>query len=96
MTKLQRTNIYLDEDQLDALKHLAVEDRRTVADIVRQAIDSYLARRLTDDAWRDRLDQLFERVQAHIPASISPEEIESDITAARAEVRRAHRAARRR
>ena len=94
---MHRTNIYLDEDQLRALKHLAAEDRQSVSDLVREAVDAYLARRLMDDtAWRERFDRLFERVHSRIPATISPEEIEADITAAREEVRQAHRAARRR
>ncbi len=93
---MQRTNVYLEEDQLRALKHLAAEERQSVADLVRQAVDAYLARRLTDDpAWQERLDALLERVRGRIPADIPAEEIEADITAARAEVRQAHRAARR-
>ena len=94
---MRRTNIYLDEDQLRSLKHLAAEDERRVAELVREAIDDYLARRLADDAaWRERFDRLVERVRARVPAGISPDEIEADITAARDEVRQAHRAARRR
>ena len=93
---MQRTNIYLDEDQIRALKHLAAEEKQSVADLVRRAVDTYLAKRLTDDAeWRQSLDQLIERVRSRIPADATAEEIESDITAAREEVRQAHRARRR-
>ncbi len=49
LSGVQRTNVYLEEDQLRALKHLAAEERQSVADLVRQAVDAYLARRLTDD-----------------------------------------------
>jgi Arc/MetJ-type ribon-helix-helix transcriptional regulator len=94
---MQRTNIYLSEDQLRALKHLAAEERQSVADLVRQAVDAYLAKRFAEDAaWRERFDELIERVRSRLPATLPPEEIEADITAAREEVRRAHHAARRR
>ncbi len=48
--RVQRTNIYLDEEQLRALKHLATEERQSVANLVRRAVDAYLAQRLADDA----------------------------------------------
>jgi hypothetical protein len=41
-----RTNIYLDEAQLDALRERAFAERRTVADLAREAIDQYLQREL--------------------------------------------------
>ena len=94
--RMQRTNIYLDEDQLQVLKHLAAEERQSVADLVRRAVDDYLTKRLADDAeWRQRFDQLMHRVRGRMPEGVTPEEIESDITAAREEVRLAHRARRR-
>ena len=34
---MQRTNIYLEDDQLRVLKHLAAEERQSVADLVRRA-----------------------------------------------------------
>jgi predicted transcriptional regulator len=93
---VQRTNIYLDEDQLRALKHLAAEERQSVADLVRRAVDDYLARRLADDTeWRQRFDQLMDRVRSRVPGDVTAEEIEADITAVREEVRQAHRARRR-
>jgi len=91
--QMQRTNIYLDDDQLRALKHLAAEERQSVADLVRRAVDDYLARRLADDAdWRQRFDQLMDRVRSRVPEDVTTEEIEADVTAAREEVRQAHRA----
>jgi hypothetical protein len=39
-----RTNIYLDDAQLDALRERAFAERRTVADLVREAVDRYLQR----------------------------------------------------
>jgi hypothetical protein len=37
--------------------------------------------------WGRRVDDLVERIQRRVPAGVTPEEIEADITAARAEVR---------
>jgi hypothetical protein len=97
VTAVHRTNIYLEEEQLRALKHLAAEERQSVADLVREAVDGYLAKRMADGAlWRERFDTLIERVQSRIPTDIPPIEIEADVSATRDEVRRAHRAARRR
>lgn len=89
---MQRTNIYLSEDQLRLLKHLAAEDHQSVATLVRQAVDSYLSERLTDDeAWNQRLTQALAHLRGRIPAAITPEKIEADITAARQEYRAARR-----
>jgi hypothetical protein len=41
-----RTNIYLDDAQLVALRERAFAERRTVADLVREAVDRYLQRDL--------------------------------------------------
>lgn len=40
---LTRTNIYLDDKQLERLKAKSETDRTPVAEIVRRAIDAYLA-----------------------------------------------------
>lgn len=82
--RMQRTNIYLEDEQLRALKHLAAEERQSVADLVREAVDDYLSRRMADDAlWRERLDALLTRVRHRIPADVGSEEIEADIGEAR-------------
>jgi hypothetical protein len=94
---MRRTNIYLDENQLQALKRLAVTEDQSVAAVVRDAVDTYLKDRASDDvAWSKELKQLLERVQSRIPPDITPDEIEADITSAREEVRQARRAVRRR
>ena len=46
---MQRTNIYLNEDQLRLLKHLVAEENKPVADLVRQAVDQFLRIPLEDD-----------------------------------------------
>jgi prevent-host-death family protein len=45
-----------------------------------------------DEDWQQRFDALVDRIQQRIPAGITAEEIESDIQAAREEVRREQRA----
>jgi predicted nucleotidyltransferase len=90
---VQRTNIYLEEEQLRALKHLAAEERQSVADLVREAVDDYLAKHMADETlWQERFETLIERVRSRVPAKIPPAEIGADISAARDGVRRAHRA----
>mgnify|MGYP005808435467 CR=1 FL=1 len=92
---MQRTNIYLDEDQLRALKHLAAEEQQSVAVLVRHAVDEFLARRFEEHTdWGERFDALANRIRSRIPADLIPEQIEVDIGEAREEVRQAHRAAR--
>lgn len=92
---MRRTNIYLDDDQLRALKHLAIEERQSLAVLVRRAVDAFLAERFKDrDDWGERFDALVDRIQRRIPAAVTPEQVEADITAAREEVRDSHRAAR--
>lgn len=92
---MHRTNIYLDDEQLRALKHLAAEEHASVADLVRKAIDAYLAPRFSSGKdWGRRFDDLVERIQRRVPPGVTPEEIEADVTAARAEVRQTHKARR--
>jgi hypothetical protein len=94
---MHRTNIYLEEEQLRALKHLAVEERQSVADLVREAVDDYLARHMADETlWRERLETLLTRVRSRVPGDMPSTEIEADVSVARDEVRQLHRAARRR
>ena len=93
---MRRTNIYLEDDQLTALKHLAAEGNQSVADLVRDAINVYLARRIREDSeWQARLDRLLDRVQRRGPTDTATDEIELEIGLARAEVKEKHRAARR-
>jgi hypothetical protein len=91
---MQRT-IELDDEQIRTLERLAATDCRSLDEFVQQAVDSYLVRRLRDwSDWGDRFEALVGRVRGHVPRDLTTEQIESDITAARAEVR-AQRAARR-
>lgn len=92
---MHRTNVYLDDDQLQALKHLAVEERQSVALLVRRAVDEFLSRQFAERTdWGERFDELVQRIRSRMSRELTSEEIEADITAARNEVREAHRMAR--
>ena len=89
---MQRTNIYLDEDQLRLLKHLAAEESKSVADLVRQAVDQFLRSRLEDGVtWQNDMTARIERVHSRVSPVIDPDEIERDIREARQDVRAAQR-----
>ena len=93
---MKRTSIYLEEEELKLLKHLAVEEEASLAELVRRAIRWYLAtaagrvrpapQRLSDQEWDRRLDELLASIRSRLP-EVPPEEIEADITIAREEVR---------
>lgn len=55
-----------------------------------EAIGDYLARRTRDwSDWNRRFDALAADARSRIPPDVTPDEIEREITAARAEVRAA-------
>jgi hypothetical protein len=97
---MKRTSIYLEEEELKLLKHLAVEEEASLAELVRRAVRWYLAtaagrirpapRVLSDQEWSKRLDELLAAIRSRLPA-VLPEKIEADITIAREEAREARR-----
>lgn len=83
---MHRTNIYLDDDQVRALRHLAAEERASVAELVRRAVDGYLVRRFRETPdWGQRFDEIVARFRDAVPLDMRSEEIEAEITAARLE-----------
>jgi hypothetical protein len=91
---MQRT-IEFDEDLIRALERAATVEGRSVDELIRQAVEGYLAQRERDwSSWDDRFTALVARIQANLPPGMTSEEIEADISAARAEVRAAHAARR--
>lgn len=91
---MQRT-IELPEEQVTALEQLAARERRSLDQVVQLAVGDYLVRNGKDwSDWNRRFTAFVSDVRSRIPPDVTPEEIEADITAARAEVR-AERAARR-
>ena len=87
---MQRTNIYLDEDQLRILKHLSAEENKSVADLVRQAVDNFLSERLAAaPLWKEDMESLLARFRGQSSKRISSDEVELDVRAALGEVREA-------
>lgn len=96
---MKRTNIYLDEEQLELLRGLGERRGAPVAALVREAVDAWLraqgARRLPEDEWERRLGELLQRRDRIAQEQGFDEgEVEREVMAAVREVRRA-RAARR-
>ena len=80
--------IRLSAEQWHQLEELAARERRSVDEVVQLAVDAYTARRARDwSEWGCRFDDLAARVREHMPAGVTPEDIEADITDARSEVR---------
>jgi hypothetical protein len=97
---MKRTNIYLDDEQVQVLRALADRRGQAVAELVREAVDSWLegqgAKRVPPDEWRARFDALLAR-RAGIAKKrgFDPAKVERDVMDAVREVRRAHAARRR-
>jgi len=95
---MKRTNIYLDEEHLRALRAVAEQRDQPVAALIREAIDAWLqelgVRVIDEDEWRRRFSRLLQRRRRE-GAKFSQEEVDADVARAVREVRRA-RAARRR
>jgi hypothetical protein len=97
---MKRTNIYLDDEQLELLRELGRQRGAPVAELVREAVDDWLrangARRLPEDEWQRRFAALLERRDRIArERGFDEAEVEREVMAAVREVRRA-RAARRR
>ncbi|MGH2586720.1 MAG: hypothetical protein ACRDJE_17530 [Dehalococcoidia bacterium] len=84
----QRMTVELDALDVSALKELAAHDGRTTEDMVAIAVRNYVARRtMNDDEWKRRWDRAVAAIRSGVPRDVTPEEIESDVRAARAEYR---------
>jgi hypothetical protein len=93
---MRRTNVYLEDAQLDALAAVSKNRGEPVAALIRQAVDSWLQEHgvsvIPPDEWERRFGALLERrSQIAAPAAASLEEVERDVAAAVAEVRAARR-----
>src|SRR5205823_5335419 len=100
--------ISLPDDQLARLRLYAAMKGRPLDEVVREAVEAYLASlpdlptprvtepevRLPDPEWQARFDAVAERIRQAGPTDLTPEEIECEITLARDEARQERRAQR--
>ncbi|SRR6266567_2708529 len=96
---MQRTNIYLSDGQLDALRRLGEQRGTPVAELVRQAVDRWIqdqgVRVVPGDEWQRRFDALLTR-RKRVAARTKPPDaaVERDVARAVREVRRSRPARR--
>lgn len=104
---MKRTNIYLDEQELKLLRHLAVEEGHTTSELIRRAVRTFLMGYLSEGPGKsvrvqDPLQRIpqaqwqkrWEKLLADLrarTAGIPSDEIEAEITKAQEEVRAARR-----
>ena len=85
---MDATTSQLDKNVAGRLVRLARATDRSPADVVRDAVDEYLMRHEVDYAeWQARVVSVVARLRSSVPAGETPEMIESEITAAREEIR---------
>lgn len=79
---MRRTQIYLDEAQKRALRHLAAERDSSVSDLVREAV----SRMLTDEGvdWGARFDAFRQRIETQPGPGVTDEDVEQAVTEVRA------------
>jgi hypothetical protein len=97
---MNRTNIYLSDDQLRALRALSEQRREPVAELVRTALDEWLRSQgvkvIDTTEWDRRFQALVARRRgASATAELSPETVQRDVDRAVREVRRRRPAGRR-
>ncbi len=74
--------IILDDDRVRALERVADEERLSLEEVVRRAVDAYLEQRAQDSRPRqERLNDVIARFGADVPADLSSDDIEAEITA---------------
>jgi hypothetical protein len=94
---VKRTNVYLEDEQLRALKHIAIEEGVSFTELVRRALSVFTAayEREGIRPWEERFDRLVAQVRERAE-SFSAQETEREITSASTEARRARKRAARR
>jgi hypothetical protein len=92
---MRRTNIYLADEQLTALRRLGERRGASVAVLIREAVDAWLAsqgvRGLTEDEWERRFGSLLAR-RREAATTTSADVVEREVARAVSEVRRARAA----
>ncbi len=89
---MRRTNIYLDERQLQLLRLLSEEQGVPVAQLVRAAVDNWLesqgVRAVSEDEWQRRFTTLLDRRRRlATERQFDPAEVEEAVRQAIAEMR---------
>lgn len=84
---MRRTNIYLTEDELSGLQLVGRRQGKAVAELVREAVDTWLeaqgVKRVEPDEWADRFGQLLDRRRRIAEGSgWSEAAVEEDVLAA--------------
>ena len=97
---MNRTNIYLSDDQLQALRALSEQRDESVAELVRTALDEWLRSQgvkvIDTTEWDRRFQALVARRRgAAATAELSTEDVQRDVDRAVREVRRRRPAGRR-
>ncbi|MBA2262588.1 MAG: hypothetical protein H0W03_07960 [Solirubrobacterales bacterium] len=93
---MRRTNIYLEDGQLEALRRVGEQRAASVAELVREAVDEWLHMRgvtpVDEDAWQRRFDDLLsKRREIADRLALHPEEVDARVSEAVREVRSARR-----
>ncbi len=96
---MRRTNIYLPEAQLDLLRQVSERRGKPVAELVRDAVDTWLSaqgvKRIDKDEWEARFDALLRRRgDVAQRRRFSEGAVARDVTAAVRDVRRRRTASR--
>jgi len=77
---LHRGNVYLDDDRYTALELVSAEQRMSTGELVRRAVDLYLAAYLADEPiWNARFERLVNQIREPGAHRTAPEELETDI-----------------
>lgn len=89
---MQRTNIYLEDDQVALLRGIARLRGQSVAELVREAVDAWLERQgaktVTDDDWRRALSEALNQQAEFVRRrGLTDEEIDCLVSEAVGEVR---------
>lgn len=97
---VKRTNIYLPDDQLSLLRRVSESRGRPVAELVRDAVDSWLVaqgvRQIPEDEWQTRFEALLgRRRKVAQRGGFAEDAVMRDVTAAARVVRRSRPARRR-
>lgn len=90
---MERTNVYLDDRQLAALRRLGDQRDTAVASLIREAIDAWLVgqgvRMIEEREWDRRFAALLDRRERIADKKgFDPDRVERDVTRAVTEVRR--------